>query len=155
MHSRLVTARSVSFASTESPTALLTAASSGRPSSTTSAKVARWQRGAWRSVYCWALGASTARCATEMEINLSPSRRRDQILIPQGWAAISAGKQSARSAGDWDMISTRSTRSRCINFPLLIKIFVCTFLEKLFWNCRKTVKTIFFVNPAHLFRYKI
>ena len=118
MHSRLVTARSVSFASTESPAALLTAASSGRPSSTTSAKVARWQRGAWRSASCWALGASTARCATEMEINLSPSRRRDHILIPQGWDAISAGKQSAQSAGDWAMISTISTRSRCIHFPL-------------------------------------
>ena len=40
-YSRLVSARSVSFASTESPAAFLMAASSGRPSSTTIAKVAR------------------------------------------------------------------------------------------------------------------
>ena len=40
-YSRLVSAGSVYFASTDSPAALLTAASSGRPSSTTIAKVAR------------------------------------------------------------------------------------------------------------------
>ena len=40
-YSRLVSAGSVYFASTDSPEALLTAASSGRPSFTTIAKVAR------------------------------------------------------------------------------------------------------------------